>query len=335
MLPSDKDAALAKLLTQELFRHTPSLLGLAEPLALAAAYDVTVLLSGETGTGKTHLARLIHEHSPRKEHRLLVIPCGALVPSLTESELFGHAKGAFTGADRPKIGKFAAAGPGTVLLDEIDALALEQQVKLLRVIETGAYEPVGSNETKLCKARIIAASNCDLEEAVSVGRFRQDLYYRLNVVSIYLPPLRERVEDIDPLARELVATFSQKFKKELFRIHPEVIQALEAFSWPGNIRQLDNVMQRAVLLSSGPELLPEHLPEDVRASRAPTLPSGSRFPGPVGSLSHHRVQQEQYAIECALADTNNCRTQAASVLGISRVTLYNKMKKYGITRPSA
>src|SRR5438445_1938817 len=172
-----KEESLADRIGERLLQLTPSLAPLAEPLALAASHDVTVLMTGETGTGKTHLARLIHESSPRRQHRLLVIPCGALVANLVESELFGHVRGAFTGADQDKIGKFEAAGEGTVLLDEIETLGLEQQSNLLRVIETGEYEPVGSNQTRLCTARIIAASNCNLEEAVDCGKFRQDLYY--------------------------------------------------------------------------------------------------------------------------------------------------------------
>src|SRR5204862_3540762 len=147
-----------------------------------------VLLTGETGTGKTYLARLIHEYSPRRKEPFLVVPCGALAANLIESEFFGHTKGAFTGADRPKVGKFAAAGEGSILLDEIDALGLEQQANLLRVIETGEYEPVGSNETSRSQARLVVASNWDLEEAVEAGKFRRDLYYRLNVMSFHLPP---------------------------------------------------------------------------------------------------------------------------------------------------
>src|SRR5262249_18572848 len=157
--------------------------------------------------------------------------------------------GAFTGADRDRAGKFAAAGAGTILLDEIDALGLEQQAGLLRVIETGEDEPVGSNETELCRARIVVASNRDLEEAVAGGLMRQDLYYRLNVISFHLPPLRERVEDIAPLVRGFAARFNTKFAKGLFDLHPEALAALEAFPWPGNIRQLENFVQQAVLLS--------------------------------------------------------------------------------------
>jgi DNA-binding NtrC family response regulator len=312
---------------QQLLRLTPSLAAMAEPLAIAATHDVTVLLTGETGSGKTYLARLIHECSPRRQHRLLVIPCGALVANLVESELFGHAKGAFTGADRPKVGKFEAAGEGTVLLDEIETLGLEQQANLLRVIETGEYEPVGSNRTQTSTARIIAASNCNLEEAVEQGRFRQDLYYRLNVMSFYLPPLRDRVQDIGPLARGMAARFAQKFGKELFAISPEAMAGLEAYSWPGNIRQLENVIQQSVLMSNGPELLWPHLPKPIQEY----IESGRNISqAPKDSLLQSREDVERTAIQKALMNCGYTRARAASVLGISRVTLYKKMKKYGL-----
>jgi DNA-binding NtrC family response regulator len=266
-----------EVIGRRLLAKTPSLLPLIEHLALAAVHDVTVLLTGETGTGKTHLARLMHDCSPRHSHPFLTVPCGAQPANLIESAFFGHVKGAFTGADRVRIGKFEAAGNGTILLDEIDTLGLEQQAGLLRVLETGEFEPVGSNDTKHCTARIIVASNWDLEEVVSAGKFRQDLYYRLNVMSFHLPPLRERVQDIAPLVRALVARFNTKFSKELFDISPQAMDALEAFPWPGNIRQMENVLQQAVLVSSGPELQPEHLPQQVREYR-PTC-------GPVAVLA--------------------------------------------------
>jgi DNA-binding NtrC family response regulator len=311
-------------------RQTPALVPLADRLAVAAAYDATVLLTGETGTGKTHLARLIHENSPRRGRPLVVVPCGALSPGVLMSELFGHARGAFTGADRARVGKFGAAGSGMLLLDEIDALSLEAQASLLRVIETGEFESLGSNDTQRCQARIIAASNWDLEEAVARGKFRQDLYYRLNVLSFHLPPLRERRQDIEPLARGMVASFAAKFRKSLSALSPGALVALQSFPWPGNIRQLENAVQQAVLLSGGPELLEEHLPAYVRQP-APGPPLTSPpSPAPVGSLVEQRASQERQAIEQALAEANGCRKRAAAALGVSRVTLYSKLKKYGI-----
>jgi DNA-binding NtrC family response regulator len=322
------DEPLVERISEQLLTQTPSLSSLAEPLALAASHDVTVLLTGETGTGKTYLGRLIHECSPRREHRLLVVPCGALVANLVESELFGHVRGAFTGADRPKVGKFEAAGDGTILMDEIETLGLDQQANLLRIIETGEYEPVGSNRTQICTARVIAASNWNLEQAVEQGRFRQDLYYRLNVMSFYLPPLRERVQDIGPLARAMAGRFAQKFNKELFAISPEALEALEAFPWPGNIRQLENVIQQAVLMSSGPELLWPHLPKLIQEHAESAPPN--RSPSTKDTLVQNREDVERSAIQRALMNCGYTRARAANALGISRVTLYKKMKKYGL-----
>jgi transcriptional regulator with PAS, ATPase and Fis domain len=259
-----KQDSWEEVIRQRLAAQTPSLAPLAQSLALAASYDVTILLTGETGTGKTHLARLIHDCSPRRSRRFLAVPCGALSNNLVESELFGHVKGAFTGADQNKAGKFAAAGHGTILLDEIDALGLEQQAKLLRVIETGEFEPVGGNQTQICYARIIAASNWNLAEAVEQGRFRQDLYYRLDVMAFQLLPLRDRKQDIGPLAWHYVSLFTDKFHKTIASIHPDTVAILEAYSWPGNIRQLENVIQLAVMTSTGLELLPSHLPKMVQ-----------------------------------------------------------------------
>jgi DNA-binding NtrC family response regulator len=319
-----------QVISRRLLTQTPSLLPLVERLALAAVHDVTVLLTGETGTGKTHLARLMHDCSPRHNEPFLTVPCGAQPANLVESAFFGHVKGAFTGADRSKLGKFEAAGNGTILLDEIDTLGLEQQASLLRVIETGEFEPVGSNETRHCTARIVVASNWDLEEAVATGKFRQDLYYRLNVMSFHLPPLRERVQDIAPLVRALVARFNTKFHKELFDISPNAMDALEMFPWPGNIRQMENFIQQAVLVSSGPELLLDFLPQQVREYR-PTMHSLTAR-GPSDSLSHNREQVERNIIQRTLVNNGYSRVRAANALGISRVTLYKKMKKYGLMR---
>jgi DNA-binding NtrC family response regulator len=324
--------SLEDLLSRRLLAQTPSLLPLVERIALAANHDVTVLLNGETGTGKTFIARLIHEHSPRQQHRFLTVPCGALSDNLVESEFFGHVKGAFTGADRPKVGKFAAVGHGTLLLDEIDTLGLEQQATLLRVIETGEFEPVGSIETQRCTGRLIVASNLNLEEAVERGKFRPDLYFRLNVMSFHLPPLRERVQDISPLARGMAARFNRKFRKELFDIHPEAMAALEAYTWPGNIRQLENAVQHAVLVSNGPELLLAHLPQTIQehAVQLDQEANGNGHTNGIDSLHHQRDLIERNVIQRALVNNGYSRARAAESLGISRVTLYKKMKKYGL-----
>jgi two-component system response regulator HydG len=334
-----REESLSETISQRLLAQTPSLLPMVERLTLASAHDVTVLLTGETGTGKTYLARLMHECSPRGEHPFLTVPCGALPPNLIESAFFGHVRGAFTGADRPKVGKFEAGGHGTILLDEIDTLGLEQQASLLRVIETGDFEPVGSNETHKCSARIVVASNWDLDEAVERGKFRQDLYYRLNVMSFHLPPLRERVQDIAPLVRGIAARFNTKFKKDLFDIHPDAMAILESFPWPGNIRQLENVVQQAVLVSSGPELTIEHLPQPVREYLPPAhLVNGNGHGnGPhrtADSLLHNREMLERNVIQRALSNNGYSRARAANALGISRVTLYKKMKKYGLMAES-
>ncbi|HTU16564.1 MAG TPA: sigma 54-interacting transcriptional regulator, partial [Gemmataceae bacterium] len=331
-LATEDTETIEQVIARQLLTQTPSLVPLVERLALAAAHEVTVLLTGETGTGKTHLARLIHDCSPRRGDPFLTVPCGAQPANLVESAFFGHVKGAFTSADRAKVGKFEVAGNGTILLDEIDTLALEQQAGLLRVIETGEFEPVGSNETRRCTARIIVASNWDLEEAVSAGKFRQDLYYRLNVMSFHLPPLRERVQDIAPLSRALVARFNTKFHKELFDISLRALDALETFPWPGNIRQMENFIQQAVLVSNGSELLLEHLPQQVRDYRPARFPIVTRMQG--DSLSRNREQVERNIIHRTLVNNGYSRVHTANALGISRVTLYKKMKKYGLMHAS-
>ena len=220
--------SVGERIRRRLLTLTPSLAPMVEQLEIAAAHDVTVLVEGETGTGKTHLAKLIHESSSRSESKLHVVGCGAITGNLIASEFFGHEKGAFTGADSNKVGKFAAAGHGTILLDEIDTLGLEHQANLLRVIETGEFEPVGSNETQISHARVIAATNWNLADAVERGTFRRDLYYRLHVIAFHLPPLRDRPQDIGPLSRGMVGRYGTRFGKKIFgilRLIPEMKEA--------------------------------------------------------------------------------------------------------------
>ncbi|MFO0878556.1 MAG: sigma 54-interacting transcriptional regulator [Gemmataceae bacterium] len=328
------EETIEDVIARRLLVQTPSLLPMIDRIALAAEHDITVLLTGETGTGKTHLARLLHDCSPRAGHPFVTVPCGAVPANLVESTFFGHVKGAFTGAVDRKVGKFEAAGAGTILLDEIDTLPLEQQASLLRVIESGEFEPVGCNETRLCRARIIVASNWDLEEAVRQGRFREDLYYRLNVMSFHLPPLRERVQDVGALVEALVARYNTRFKKDLVEIHPQARATLEAFPWPGNIRQLENIVQQGVLVSQGPQLLLEHLPPAVRSS-AVALVERTSASSHGDSLRHHREVSERNTILRALAASDYNRSRTAAALGISRVTLYKKMEKYKLLDLSA
>lgn len=321
---------VAQRIRRKLINQTPSLTTQVEQLCIAAAHDVTVLIEGETGTGKTFLAKLIHDCSARRPHRFLVVSCGTLAGNLIASEFFGHARGSFTGADGTKVGKFAAAGEGTILLDEIDTLGLDHQANLLRVIETGEFEPVGSNETQVCKARIIAATNWNLADAVERGTFRRDLYYRLHVISFNLPPLRHRPEDIGPLVRGMAARYGTKFGKRLFSVCPEALRAIEAYPWPGNIRQLENVIQQAVLTSSGNELKLHHLSPMIDGRVEPSsIALGSN--GVIGgTLKQSRESTERANIMRALEKAGQSRTRAAQLLGVSRVTLYKKMKKYGL-----
>ena len=319
----------AERVRRKLLALTPSLTHLTEQLDIAAAHDVTVLVEGETGTGKTYLARLIHDCSARAANRFLVVACGTLSGNLIASEFFGHVKGAFTGADAAKAGKFAAAGQGTLLLDEIDTLGLDHQANLLRVIETGEYEPVGGNDTQTCQARIVAATNWNLAEAVERGTFRRDLYYRLHVITFHLPPLRSRPQDVGPLARGMAVKYSGRFGKKIYALHPDALRALEQFPWPGNIRQLENVVQQAVLGCTGDTLTLANLPPAVHAKSPGGRPEGTPA-GPASSLAQNRESTERATIIRALEKVAFSRTRSAQLLGVSRVTLYKKMKKYGL-----
>jgi DNA-binding NtrC family response regulator len=314
--------------------RTPELRQMLKRLEVAARHSVTILLIGETGSGKTHLANLIHAMSPRASEPFLHVACGALPGELIESELFGHVKGAFTSAHADKDGKFIAAGNGTILLDEIDVLTPDQQVKLLRVIEQGEFEPVGSNRTLKVKARIIAASNLQLQPLVEQGRFRPDLYYRLNTLSFIIPPLRKRLPDIEPLARYFVHHHAGQLGIDILDVEDEFIERLLQYPWPGNVRELENAIRSAVIYSQHGRMTSDCLPTHIVAGNAGPAndPSVSGFFSVRRgeSLENRMEVTEKEMIEQALLKNNFSRTNTARHLGISRVTLYNKMRKYGM-----
>jgi DNA-binding NtrC family response regulator len=319
----------AERIRHRLHQLTPSLAFLAEQTLTAASHDVAVLIEGETGTGKTHLGKLIHDCSKRALGRFLVVSCNANPGHSIATDFYGQ----HAGVEGGRTGKIAAAGNGTLFLDEIGLLGLEQQTQMLRLIESGEYEPVGGHETVQCEARIIAASNSSLAEAVQRGTFRSDLFYRLNVISFRLPPLRERPQDIPPLVRGMVARYGSRFGKPVQAIHAEAMRSLEQFPWPGNIRQLENVLQQSVLNCPGDELRLQHLPPLVQNSTSPPGAPGHTAI-PAGSLAHNRETTERTAILRALEKSAYSRTRAAQALGVSRVTLYKKMKKYGLLAKS-
>jgi len=313
--------------------HSRNLRTMLEELDVAARHDVIILLIGETGSGKTFLSRQIHEVSPRREQPFLHLACGALPVELIESELFGHVKGAFTGAHADKEGKFVAAGSGTILLDEIDALGPDQQMKLLRVIETGEFEPVGSNKTLTSRARLVVASNRELEPLVELGRFRPDLYYRLNMLKFELPPLRERMGDVDSLVQQFVQRFSEKHGADIRQLDPNLYETLARYSWPGNVRELENVIQRAVIYAQDGVLSASQLPPQIRTATLGQGETGSAAAAAQDeddSLGSRMADTEKDLIQQALKRNNFSRTRTSRELGISRVTLYNKMKKYGM-----
>jgi two-component system response regulator HydG len=249
--------------SERLLALTPSLYPLAERLEEAAASDLPVLLIGASGTGKTYLARLLHHFSPRGEQPFVVAPCGSLAPNLLMSALFGQAQDTSEGADGRCVGRLEAAGSGAILLKDIDALPTEGQNALLRVIETGNYEPVGSEEMRLCRARILATAKRDIRQSIVEKRFRGDLYYAFHQFSFYLPPLRQRRQDIAPLARALVNSAAKQFRKKPPLLLPQTLRVLRSFPWPGNIRQLETSIQHAVLVSSEDELRVEDLPQEL------------------------------------------------------------------------
>jgi two-component system, NtrC family, response regulator AtoC len=307
--------------------RSPGISAVFELARKAARYSTTVLILGESGTGKELVARGIHTEGERADHPLVPINCGGIPETLLESELFGYKKGAFTGADRNKKGLFQEADGGTIFLDEIGELPLSLQVKLLRVLQENEVRPVGEAKATRVDVRVIAATAKRLDEEVRQGRFREDLYYRLNVLPITLPPLRQRPADVPHLCRHFLERFNRKLGKSIQTISPAAMARLQEYEWPGNVRELENVIERAVLLAEDAMLIPEHLPLTLGPRREP---SGPEFPVMGFSLKEAQRSIEKRLITRALEETRGNRTQAARLLEISHPSLLSKIKAYGI-----
>ncbi len=286
--------------------------------------DATVLITGETGVGKEVLAKLIHRKSPRRDKRFVVINCAAIPEHLIESELFGHEKGAFTGASYRRIGKFEQGQGGTVFLDEIGELPLSMQMKFLRVLQERQFERIGSSDTLDLDVRFVVATNKDLLEETQKGNFREDLYYRINVIKIEIPPLRERKEDIIALSNVFLREFSTYYDKSLKKLDLEAMHILLNYHWKGNIRELKNVMERSVILArKNEELLSiDHLPVEIKTEKS--------FPELRRKTEITLKEYEKLLILYTLHNTEGNKSKAAEILGIRRQTLYNKMKEYNI-----
>jgi len=320
-----------------LVTRDPALRGVLDISKTVADTRASVLILGESGTGKTLLAQAMHQESTRSGAPFVVVNCGALPGNLLETELFGHVKGAFTGAISDRPGKFELADGGTIFLDEINSASLELQVKLLRVLQDKSFERVGDHLTRKVDVRVIAASNRDLEQEIAAGNFRDDLYYRLHVVSLVIPPLRERPGDIALLAEHFLDRYALEYDKAVRRMHADCLAVLVAQPWPGNVRQLENAVERAVLLSKGSELLPGDLGAELRAQSEAsaagslaTLSLGLQNLASLPPLKEALEGPEREIILRALELNGGNRQRTAAMLEVNRTTLFTKMRKYGL-----
>jgi len=302
---------------------------LLDMMSMVAPSEATVLITGESGTGKELIARSLHFNSPRREKPLVIVNCAAITDTLLESELFGHEKGSFTGADKRREGRFMHADHGTIFLDEIGETSSTMQAKLLRVLQEKEIQRVGGEETLKVDVRIIAATNRDLESDIAKGRFREDLFYRLNVMPLDVPPLRERQEDIALLAQHFLEKFADKNRKAVKSFVPLAMDMLVNYNWPGNVRELENAIERAVILLTGEHITEKQLPLNI-TEKYPDLETQSTVATPVMDGTHSLGDIEKEAILTTLKASNGNKAEAARRLGVTRKTLHNKLKGYGL-----
>ena len=292
--------------------------------------DSTVLVLGDSGTGKELIAKAIHSNGPRRDKPFIAVHCGAIPENLLESELFGHTKGAFTGAIREKMGKFEAANHGTIFLDEIGTLPMHLQIKLLRVLQEQEVERIGSNRPIKLDVRIISATNADLDQEVKKGNFRDDLFYRLNVIPVTLPPLRERVEDILPLVRHFLAKYCESMARTPMNISKEALMALEQYNWPGNVRELENMVERTVALTEGELITLDDLPANIIKFYGEHEDSSTRITSRGIDMAKVMNEMERKMITDALSLSDGVKARAAALLNLNRTTLVEKMRRLGM-----
>src|SRR5450432_3452939 len=315
--------------------QSPKMRAIFELIQTVAPQSSRVLITGESGTGKELVARAIHENSARAQAPFITINCGAFPETLLESELFGYMKGAFTGANENRRGLFQAAHGGTLFMDEIGNMNLAMQVKLYRVLQEGKIRPLGSNEETDVDVRVITATNRDLEKAIAADEFREDLFYRLSVIPIHVPPLRERREDIPLLARHFLERFRKSMEKQVEAISPQAMSRMESYDWPGNVRELENTIERAVALESGPEISVTVLPERIAASKLASFSAGDvadadNFPAEGIDFEAVLAGTEKHYIQVALDKSEGVRTHAAELLKISYRSFRHYAKKHNL-----
>ncbi len=330
----DKIAKASRGKFQNITGKHPRMLKIYSLIEAVASTRATVLINGESGTGKRLAAHAIHNCNPEERKKPFVeVSCGALTETLLDSELFGHVKGAFTGAFRDRSGRFEMADKGTIFLDEIDSFTLPMQVKLLRVLQDGEFERVGDGKTIKVDIRIIAATNQNLQKLIEQGKFRKDLYYRLNIINIELPPLRERVSDIPLLVHDLIIKHAKQLGKDVRSVSAETLERLKRYPWPGNIRELENVIERAVILSQGPVLELHDMPDHFHNVEPSIHVDAELFPDvPDDKLRSVARDSEYRHILDALNVAEGSRSKAAERLGIDRTTLYKKMVNHGMIK---